>query len=82
MRAPDGSIVMFNSYEPIGVENVIVTFITKISQKDLKAAPNSPETIPKLAKLQSIILGYPEYLRNIWGSRLVYDPAYQKINWR
>jgi hypothetical protein len=77
---PDGSIVMFNSYEIIGLDNTIVTFVTKIDRKDFPAARAAGPGL--YAKLVGVVLGYPEYLRNIWGSQLTFDPAYQKIQWR
>jgi hypothetical protein len=80
MRSPDGSIVFFNSYGISGNDDVIVSFITSISKNEASRLGKSGE-IESYATLKSIILGYPEYLRNIWGSQLVYDPAYQKIRW-
>jgi hypothetical protein len=80
-RAPDGSIVFFNSYEIVDFDNTIITFITKIDKKEAGVFSNKSLDPASYAKLMSIILGYPEYLRNIWGSQLVFDPAYQKIRW-
>jgi hypothetical protein len=79
MRSPDNSFVMFNSYEVENANEVVVTFITKIAPSDIKSAKPNPAMF---AKLDSIILGDAQYLRNIWGSQLVFDPAYHKIAWR
>jgi len=80
--APDGSILTFNSYEISGNDNTDVTFINKISKSEAKIIKYHPNEFASSAKLVSVILGYPECLRNIWGSQLVFDPAYQKIQWQ
>jgi hypothetical protein len=81
MKAPDGSIVFFNLYEITGNDNVIVSFITSVNANQIRRLNVPSSETSSFAKLKSIILGEPEYLRNIWGSQLTYDPAYQKIRW-
>ena len=82
MRAPDKSMVMFNSYEVAPENELVVTFITKVSPKDAQLVRRDPQSTGILAKLDSIILGNAEYLRNIWGSQLGFDLAYHKISWQ
>jgi hypothetical protein len=82
VRGPGNSIVLFNSYEISDKDNVIVTFVTSISGKNISLAKKDPSTLANFAELNSIILGDARYLRNTWGANLVFDPEYSKIFWK
>ena len=79
---PDRSIIMFNSYEIVNRSDLIVTFVTKISNQDAAYAGRDPSIAANFAKLDAIILGDGQYLRRIWGTNLNFDPDYQKIIWK
>lgn len=80
-RLPDGSIVMFNSFEIERAGSTVVTFATKIDQRNIGRVRSDPSRISEYAQLDAIILADSEYLANIWGDRMAPDPAYRKIVW-
>ena len=79
MRTNDG-IAMFNSYQ---VGKNIVTFITKVTQKDYEGLQKSggSEALADIAKLDAISLASKDYAESEWGN-MIYDPDYKQVVWK
>lgn len=75
MQIP-GGVIMLNSYEIASRPGTVVTFITKVSGRNLR----SPDPA-SVAKLDTIIIGDANYLDGLWGKEKLYDKAYRKVNW-
>jgi len=73
-------VVMMNSYE---VGSNIVTFITKVSDGDSSPSTESGKSsaIADRARLDAISIADAGYAQSEWGDR-VYDPNYQRIEWK
>lgn len=76
------AIIMSNSYEVLGRDNVVATFMTRIAGKNIRFSQQDPSIAANFTELVSIALGDPQYLRSIWGSNLTFDIDYNKILWK
>jgi hypothetical protein len=83
-RQTDDGVVLLNSYE---VENVVVTFYTRISGADNakvqagEANPGGAATGAGYARLEGISMANAAYAKSEWGAR-VPNPAYKKVGWK
>jgi len=78
---PDGSMVLFNSYE-VADSSTIVTFVSRISRKDAQSLKRSTRfDIGKAAKLDAIILAESAYLDAIWGEEKLPADKAKPIRW-
>lgn len=84
-RPTNDGVVLLNSYE---VENVVLTFYTRISGADyakVRAAeaanPDGAATDAGYARLEGISMANAAYAKSEWGAR-VPNPAYKKVDWK
>jgi hypothetical protein len=70
-------IIMINSYQIMGTNHVI-TFITKISEKNISRADKA-KNVADLAFLDTIIIGDTAYLDTVWGKAKIFDKQYKPI---
>jgi hypothetical protein len=80
VRQNEDGVVLLNSYE---VENVVITFYTRISAPDYAKiqASDGKESGEEYAKLDGISLANAAYAKLEWGNRVA-NPAYKKIEWK
>jgi hypothetical protein len=78
---PDG-LALFNAYEVEGSPNLVVTFVTKLSKKDVdRLRTDKGFDLNGAARLDSIILAYAGYLDAIWGEEKLKGKGYKPIRW-
>jgi hypothetical protein len=73
----EGGVVTFNSYE---IGSVIVTFVTKVIDKDIPRVKSNEIELGQASKLEAIIIMSPEYADMTWG-RKVKDSNYRRGTW-
>ncbi len=80
VRQNDDGVTLLNSYE---VENVVITFYTRISSADSAKvqASEGKDSGEEYARLDGISLANAAYAKREWGDRIV-NPAYKKIEWK
>jgi hypothetical protein len=72
-----GGIVTFNSYE---IGSVVVTFVTKVIDKDIPRVASKEIELGQASKLDAIIIMSPEYADMTWGRTVRYS-SYRKGRW-
>lgn len=75
-------LALFNSYEVEGSPDVVVTFVTKLTKKEVDRMKSDKEfDINAAAQLDSIILADARYLDKIWGREKLKGKRYRPIRW-
>ena len=79
-RTDDG-VMLLNSFE---VENVVVTFYTRVTAQDYAKAANGgggSTSGAEYYRLEGVSMSDAAYAKTEWGDRIP-NPAYRKIEWK
>ena len=81
MQRKGDQLIALNAYEIRNKPNSVVVFVTALSIPEFEATSSDTSQMPKLFRLQAVILATEQYLDFIWGAEKVYDNATKTISW-
>ncbi len=82
MMAPmPNGLVMFNCYGSSTSATIATCFVTLVSNADRETVVAQPDMVSKAAHLVAVIVADTSYLKTIWGSKELFDPANKPVDW-
>jgi len=82
MQRSGNELIMFNAYEIRKKRNGVVVFVTSVDVEEYHSAGADSKLVPKLARLQAVIVADERYLDAIWGEEKIYDGVSRPISWK